>query len=69
MGYYLDESRNWAMDVAELDRSITAAREKCDVRALVVINPGNPTGQVITMITIVLTMITTMITGPHQGKH
>jgi len=48
VGYYLDESRNWAMDVAELERSLSEAREKCDVRALVVINPGNPTGQVLT---------------------
>ena len=46
VGYYLDEERNWAMDVAELERAIDAARENCDVRAIVIINPGNPTGQV-----------------------
>ena len=34
------------MDVKELQRSLDAARETSDVRAIVVINPGNPTGQV-----------------------
>merc|ERR1712029_1191596 len=48
VGYYLDESRNWALDVAELERSYQAAKEKADIKALVVINPGNPTGQVLT---------------------
>jgi len=47
VGYYLDEDRNWALDVAELERAITAAKETCDVRAIVIINPGNPTGQVL----------------------
>merc|ERR1711970_807735 len=48
VGYYLDEDRNWALDTNELERSIKEAKEKCDVRAIVVINPGNPTGQVLT---------------------
>lgn len=48
VGYYLDEDRNWALDPAELERSISEARERCDVRAIVIINPGNPTGQVLT---------------------
>jgi len=48
VGYYLDEERNWALDTAELERAIAAARETCDVRAIVIINPGNPTGQVLT---------------------
>ncbi|MDN4163660.1 aminotransferase class I/II-fold pyridoxal phosphate-dependent enzyme, partial [Nocardioides abyssi] len=47
MGYYLDESRNWGLDIAELQRSITEARKTCNPRAIVVINPGNPTGQVL----------------------
>ena len=65
MGYYLDESRNWALDVQELERSIKEAKTRqedseivfslflifvvifrCKVRAIVIINPGNPTGQV-----------------------
>lgn len=48
VGYYLDESRNWALDVQELERSIREAKSRCIVRAIVVINPGNPTGQVLT---------------------
>jgi len=48
VGYYLDEARNWALDVAELERSYEAAKEKSDIKAIVVINPGNPTGQVLT---------------------
>lgn len=48
VGYYLDEERGWALDPAELERSIKEARAHCDVRAIVIINPGNPTGQVLT---------------------
>ena len=48
VGYYLDESRNWALDPAELERSYQAAKDKSDIKAIVVINPGNPTGQVLT---------------------
>jgi len=46
VGYYLDESRGWALDVAELERSYNAAKDKSEIKAIVVINPGNPTGQV-----------------------
>ncbi|GBP08679.1 Alanine aminotransferase 2 [Eumeta japonica] len=48
VGYYLDEDRNWALDVAELERSFKEASSNTAVRAIVVINPGNPTGQVLT---------------------
>ena len=44
----MDEARNWALDPAELERSYQAAKEKSDIKAIVVINPGNPTGQVLT---------------------
>jgi len=47
VGYYLVEERGWALDLEELERSYTAAQENCDVKAIVVINPGNPTGQVL----------------------
>ncbi|KAF4529871.1 hypothetical protein B566_EDAN018108, partial [Ephemera danica] len=46
--YYLDEARDWALDISELERSIMEARKCCNPRAIVVINPGNPTGQVLT---------------------
>lgn len=48
ISYYLDEDKNWALDLNELKRAITEARKQCDPRAIVVINPGNPTGQVLT---------------------
>jgi aspartate/methionine/tyrosine aminotransferase len=45
--YYLDEERNWGLDAENLIKSIEEAKKKgvCP-RAIVVINPGNPTGQV-----------------------
>ncbi|XP_041986285.1 alanine aminotransferase 1-like [Aricia agestis] len=46
--YYLDEPRGWGLDVGELERSLTDAAKDTAVRAIVVINPGNPTGQVLT---------------------
>lgn len=47
--YYLDENNGWALDIDELRRSINAARAKGILcRALVFINPGNPTGQCLT---------------------
>ena len=44
--YLLDEARGWGLDVAALRASVAAATAGGQaVRALVVINPGNPTGQ------------------------
>ncbi|XP_053982884.1 alanine aminotransferase 1 [Hylaeus volcanicus] len=48
IGYYLDEDNKWALDRSELDRALNEARRNCNPRVLVVINPGNPTGQVLT---------------------
>lgn len=46
VGYYLDESASWEARVSELERALKEARAKgTNVRGLVVINPGNPTGQ------------------------
>ena len=43
--FYLNEEKGWSLDLPELERSIAEARAKgLNVRALVVINPGNPTG-------------------------
>eukprot|EP01090_Pellita_catalonica_P012971 TRINITY_DN2972_c0_g1_i1.p1 TRINITY_DN2972_c0_g1~~TRINITY_DN2972_c0_g1_i1.p1 ORF type:complete len:479 (+),score=88.59 TRINITY_DN2972_c0_g1_i1:42-1478(+) len=44
--YYLDEAAGWGLSVTELDRVVTEARKNGkNPRALVIINPGNPTGQ------------------------
>jgi len=43
--YYLKESDDWSLDVPGLKDVVTKARnEGKDIRAIVVINPGNPTG-------------------------
>ncbi|XP_074616609.1 alanine aminotransferase 2-like isoform X1 [Acropora palmata] len=46
--YHLDEDQNWAFNISELQNKLDEARSQCTPRALVLINPGNPTGQVLT---------------------
>ncbi|KAL1920378.1 uncharacterized protein VTP21DRAFT_755 [Calcarisporiella thermophila] len=47
--YFLEEEQGWGLSVEELQRSLEKARnEGADVRALCIINPGNPTGQCLT---------------------
>lgn len=44
--YYLEETANWGLDVNSLRQSVSEARSRgITVRAMVIINPGNPTGQ------------------------
>lgn len=43
--YYLNEEQNWSMDLEELERAYSAAEAK--PKAICIINPGNPTGQVL----------------------
>jgi hypothetical protein len=46
--YYLDELHNWSINVRELEQVITQAQDRgLRIRGMVVINPGNPTGQVL----------------------
>jgi len=49
-GYFLDEEHGWALTASEVQRALDDARAggKC-VRALVVINPGNPTGNTLAL--------------------
>jgi len=48
VNYYPDEDANWAFDRAMLDEALTAARDGgINVKGIVVINPGNPTGAVL----------------------
>lgn len=48
VGYYLDEDNGWTMDAAMLEASYEAARKDgVQVKGIVVINPGNPTGAVL----------------------
>lgn len=48
ISYYLNEENKWALDISELERALNESRRNCNPRVLVVINPGNPTGQVLT---------------------
>lgn len=44
--YYLEETANWGLDIVNLRESVAKARSNgITVRAMVIINPGNPTGQ------------------------
>ena len=46
--YYLDEGKGWALNVEELRSQVESANSQGKVvRGLVVINPGNPTGQIL----------------------
>ncbi len=48
VSYYLDEQKGWSTDPKEVERAILKGREDgVDIKALVVINPGNPTGGVL----------------------
>ncbi|KAG8280545.1 glycerol-3-phosphate O-acyltransferase 2 [Homalodisca vitripennis] len=49
IGYYLKEENNWSLETEELERAYREAAKICRPRAIVVINPGNPTGQVLTL--------------------
>lgn len=51
--YYLNEEKGWQLDFEELENSISAAKKAGkNVKALVVINPGNPTGAIFSSETI-----------------
>ncbi|KAK6107059.1 Alanine aminotransferase 2 [Brugia pahangi] len=47
VGYYLDESNNWALNIDELEHAYKKSLNEFNTRVLCVINPGNPTGQVL----------------------
>lgn len=47
VSYYLDEDHDWRLELTELERAYNEASSKCDIRVLVVINPANPTGAVL----------------------
>jgi alanine transaminase len=48
ISYYLDEENQWALNINELKRALEDSKNVCKPKAIVVINPGNPTGSVLT---------------------
>ncbi|KAL9976103.1 hypothetical protein ACROYT_G013353 [Oculina patagonica] len=48
ISYYLDEENNWNLNISEMKRALDEARLHCAPRGLVLTNPGNPTGQILT---------------------
>jgi len=48
VNYYLDEEKGWSIDIDHLEESLAKAEEEgIKVNGFVLINPGNPTGQVL----------------------
>ena len=48
VSYYLEEEKNWGVDIDDIRYRIKNATDVgIDMRAIVVINPGNPTGNVL----------------------
>ena len=46
--YFLEENKNWGVDVEEMQMRVQTAKDLgVRIRAIVVINPGNPTGNVL----------------------
>jgi alanine transaminase len=46
--YYLDEDRNWGVDADDIELRLKNAKDLgINMRGMVVINPGNPTGNVL----------------------
>lgn len=45
----MDEDQNWAINIEELEKAYEqASKQSIEPKVLVIINPGNPTGQVLT---------------------
>ena len=48
VGYYLDESKGWDLNMKELEIALEESKANgINVNSFVLINPGNPTGQVL----------------------
>ncbi len=48
VGYFMNEEKDWGLNLEELERALAKAQEEgIEVNSFVLINPGNPTGQVL----------------------
>jgi len=49
VGYYLNEKEGWSLSIENLEKTLEDAKAKgIEVKSLVIINPGNPTGGILT---------------------
>lgn len=56
VGYFLDEGKGWDVNLEELERSLKEAQDAgINVNSFVLINPGNPTGQVLSKTSVQVT--------------
>lgn len=47
VGYYLDEKNNWGLNFEELEERVEYAKQNnINLKGMIIINPGNPTGMV-----------------------
>ncbi len=49
IGYILSEENDWCLTVEELERAYQSSLDRCEPKAICIINPGNPTGQVLNL--------------------
>lgn len=59
--YYLEEDSNWSVSLNELDTALMKSSHYCEPRAILIINPGNPTGNRIINFIYTLCMQTTLV--------
>lgn len=65
--YYLNEDDHWSINVAEVAATIAKAKsEGKRVQGMVVINPGNPTGQALDVKNQVRTAVSDAVPMDHQ---
>ena len=51
--YYMDEGSGWQLNIEEMERSLEESKKQGkNVKCLVIINPGNPTGSILSRKTI-----------------
>ena len=51
--YYMDEGSGWQLNIEEMERSLEESKKQGkNVKCLVIINPGNPTGSILSRQTI-----------------
>lgn len=51
--YQLMEAQGWTLDLDELHRALKTARGHCKPKAIYISNPGNPTGELHTVATLI----------------